>query len=101
MRGELVYKYTLGTYASITKKQYHSQNVRPIVIQKYKRAAVKAEKSGDVRQLLNKHFGDQWQRSTDPNLRYYHDFFSRQQSEHNDGFDSDCEFVNETNEVIV
>lgn len=81
VHGELVYKHNVGEYKTITRKQHHLRNVKPYIIQKYEQPRVKEEKATDVKKLLTKHFGLDWEKSAE-NLQYYINFFDRQVSTH-------------------
>jgi len=56
----------------------------------------------DVKKLLTKHFGLDWEKSAE-NLQYYINFFNRQLSTHEESNDcnSDCEYVEDCTEFIV
>lgn len=102
MRGELVYKHNVGEYKTITRKPHNFRNVKPYIIRKYEQPRVKAEKVMDVKKLLTKHFGLDWEKSAE-NLQYYINFFNRQVSTHEESNDcnSDCEYVEDCTEFKV
>lgn len=63
---------------------------------------MKDEKPTDVKKLLVKHFGLDWEKSAE-NLQYYINFFDRQVSTHDESnaCNSDCEYVEECTEFIL
>lgn len=65
---------------------------------------MKEEKATDVKKLLTKHFGLDWEKSAE-NLQYYIDFFDRQVSRptHDESSECnpDCEYVDNCMEFIV
>lgn len=63
---------------------------------------MKEEKATDVKKLLTKHFGLDWEKSAQ-NLQFYIHFFDRQNLTHDDSNEcnSDCEYVEECTDFIV
>lgn len=102
VRGELVYRHNLGEYKTITRKQHHLRNVKPYIIQKYEQSQVKDEKVADVKKLLVKHFGLDWEKSSE-NIQYYINFLNRQGLTHYESNECnfDCEYVEECSEYDV
>lgn len=74
VRGEPVYRCDVSAFKSITKKNRSLENFRPAAIPKHS-VKVKEEKANDVKKLLDKHFGLQWEQNLD--LAYFKKFFQR------------------------
>lgn len=101
VRGEIVYRHNMGSYKLITKKNCNLQDVNPCILEKYSNK-VKQEKADDVKTLLQKHFGDQWELNEE--LEYYKTFYERNRIEEEkieDVIGEFCEPRNETTELIV
>lgn len=63
---------------------------------------MKREKADDVKPLLQKHFGDEWELNEE--LEYYKKFYERkriEEEEIKEGIGEFCEPRNETTEFIV
>lgn len=74
VKGEPVYRHNMNLFKPITKKNRNLENFQPSVIPKYG-VKVKEEKAKDVKNLLLKHFGEQWELNED--LLYFKQFFER------------------------
>lgn len=74
VRGEPVYKHDMNKFEVLTKKNRNMETFCPKVIPKYK-VKVKEEKAIDVKKLLQKHFGSEWEKNEQ--LKFFKKNFER------------------------
>lgn len=103
VKGEPVYRNEIGAYQSLTKKNRSLQTFNPQIIEKNKNE-VKEEKIQDVRKLLIKHFGNNWEENEA--LLYYKNVFERRLNQGSpygttDTEENLCEELEELSEFVV
>lgn len=77
VRGEVNYASDIGVYKSILKKRKSLIDMNPRQIEK-KKVTIKREKITDVKKLLAKHYGDEWQNRDE--LRYYKEVIEKSET---------------------
>lgn len=104
VKGESVYKHEVGAFKFITKKKKFFSDIQPSVIQP-KNSAVKPKKLGDVKRLLEIHYGATW--ADLPSLKYFKDIFETFPDIAAANLDDDveeeilCEYLEECPELCI